>query len=392
MYANGVEFSGEGTAASRIANINASVDGRVAYSYDASTGAPSGSRVEYYHNDHLGNVRLAFSDLDGNGAITVGGIYDPTNEITQERHYYPFGLTHTGAWFATVAPEDAYRYNGIEFDEATQNYLAAFRSYDPSIGRWLHVDPLAEWAPNWSPYRFGFNNPVLYSDPFGLFESRKEARKHRRRTKGINIFNSRVKKQKDGSFSIDTRTASISKETNPEILSALGIKEESAIVVSSKVSAPKYNSEESYLTYLAPKIEPLSLWDYAMGRNQQNNFSYNRDGYATGLTPKGGGGGLELIAGGTGMAVLGMARVSKKAWGLKVGLGGSKKTLLTTALIHRQRTMLGLGNELWGVQRWTPFGRAAQAATYYGRWTSASLIGGGAGIAGYSYYDYLRNK
>src|SRR5690554_5148151 len=42
--------------------------------------------------------------------------------------------------------------------------------YDPAIGRWTSVDPLADLAPGWTPYRYGFNNPVRYTDPTGLFE------------------------------------------------------------------------------------------------------------------------------------------------------------------------------------------------------------------------------
>ena len=36
---------------------------------------------------------------------------------------------------------------------------------------WLSVDPLAEKAPNWTPYRYGFNNPIRYTDPAGMFEN-----------------------------------------------------------------------------------------------------------------------------------------------------------------------------------------------------------------------------
>ncbi|MDM1046592.1 hypothetical protein HX004_17405 [Myroides sp. 1354] len=35
---------------------------------------------------------------------------------------------------------------------------------------WLSVDPLAEQAVNWTPYRYGYNNPLKYTDPTGMLE------------------------------------------------------------------------------------------------------------------------------------------------------------------------------------------------------------------------------
>ncbi|MEL7003335.1 MAG: RHS repeat-associated core domain-containing protein, partial [Bacteroidota bacterium] len=127
-------------------------------------------RLEYYHKDHLGNVRLTFSDLDQDGAITVGSIYDPTNEIVLEKHYYPFGMDMTGAWFATVAPDNAYGYNGKELDEAMGLYDYGARYYDPAIARWGQVDPLAEIKPWVTPYNFVRNNPIDRIDPDGLHD------------------------------------------------------------------------------------------------------------------------------------------------------------------------------------------------------------------------------
>ena len=42
---------------------------------------------------------------------------------------------------------------------------------DASVSsRWISPDPLAEEAYSLTPYRFGFNNPILFSDPDGLWE------------------------------------------------------------------------------------------------------------------------------------------------------------------------------------------------------------------------------
>jgi len=42
------------------------------------------------------------------------------------------------------------------------------RMYDPQIGRFLHVDPLANLDFDLSPYAYANNNPILLNDPTGL--------------------------------------------------------------------------------------------------------------------------------------------------------------------------------------------------------------------------------
>ena len=50
-----------------------------------------------------------------------------------------------------------------------------YRQYDNAFRRFHGVDALVELAPDLTPYRFGFNNPVYWSDPTGLFESWQQA-------------------------------------------------------------------------------------------------------------------------------------------------------------------------------------------------------------------------
>ncbi len=124
-----------------------------------------GYKYIYQYKDHLGNIRLSYKDANKDGTIT-------TSEIVEEKNYYPFGLQHKGYNFAINGRKHNYGYNGQEFDESLGLNVSemTFRQYDPAIGRFNVIDAAAELAQNWTPYRFGFNNPVLFSDPSGLWE------------------------------------------------------------------------------------------------------------------------------------------------------------------------------------------------------------------------------
>ena len=60
-----------------------------------------------------------------------------------------------------------YRFNGKEQDEATGFYYYGARYYEPSLSRWLSVDPLAEKYQGFSPYNYTLNNPIMLVDPDG---------------------------------------------------------------------------------------------------------------------------------------------------------------------------------------------------------------------------------
>ena len=61
--------------------------------------------------------------------------------------------------------------NFINKSYKRQWYVYGARFYDAQLGRWHTSDPMAEVAYGWSPYRYGYNNPLKYSDPSGMLES-----------------------------------------------------------------------------------------------------------------------------------------------------------------------------------------------------------------------------
>jgi RHS repeat-associated protein len=135
-------------------------------------------RYVYNMTDHLGNIRVSYTYNTDESKL----------EIMEENHYYPYGMKHqnyniskleyvpgdSGVVLASAsALEFKYKFNGQEWQEELGLNTTAmdFRQYDNAIGRFTSIDALAELSYSITPFRFGFNNPIYWNDPTGLFES-----------------------------------------------------------------------------------------------------------------------------------------------------------------------------------------------------------------------------
>jgi len=155
------------------------------------------------YTDHLGNIRLSYTQDPQTGALA----------ILEEQHYYPFGLQHknyrserqkTARWavlanvpacragktkidllpeqnnekgLKEAAPPSVplqnpgykYKFNGKELQSefGVEMYDFGARNYDPALGRWMNIDPLAEQMYSYSPYSYAFDNPIYFFDEDG---------------------------------------------------------------------------------------------------------------------------------------------------------------------------------------------------------------------------------
>jgi RHS repeat-associated protein len=124
----------------------------------------------YEMSNHLGNVLVTVSDAripaNGTGGI-VGGYAAIVKSATD---YSAFGAPMPGRTFVG-ANKYRYTFNGKESDDETGTQDYGFRIYNPSLGRFLSVDPLTANYPMLTPYQFASDQPIWAIDLDGLERS-----------------------------------------------------------------------------------------------------------------------------------------------------------------------------------------------------------------------------
>jgi len=103
----------------------------------------------YYHADGLGSIV----------AIT-----DDSQNIVQQYSYESFGRVKV----SNRAFKDIYTYTGREWDREVALHYYRARYYDPMAGRFISKDPIGFYGDDVNLYNYLWDNPVNFTDPFGL--------------------------------------------------------------------------------------------------------------------------------------------------------------------------------------------------------------------------------
>jgi RHS repeat-associated protein len=182
---------------------------------------------EYFYSDHLGNTRVGFKVVNGSITKTSESDFDPLNVPLKNSQVV--NALQNRFEIQNHEKELTFGLNRINFGA---------RTFNPTIGRFDSVDPLAEAFEDVSPMSYCLGNPITMVDIDGMFAD------------------------------------SVKSQSLPEV------------VVTGKYSLM------SILINSGPKLEPFTgFWgnlDYFWNGGNYGRFHYNQQGEPTGLAPIGG--------------------------------------------------------------------------------------------------------
>lgn len=264
---------------------------------------------------------------------------------------------------------------------------------------WMSVDPLAEKTPNWSPYRYGFNNPINFTDPTGMFESKSDAKSWAKDNNiSIGWFSrNKVNQSEDGSWSVDNKKDGVSYSRAD---SGMGLSTERAdgVVESVFIGANKSYSQQASDAWNSPISRAIvpdkiglslssSITAYA-GMSTGLNFDWITRGHDASVTPY-----VTYVAGGqVGGKVMADALI-----GIGVGTygamdmrnlrpGEAARNLLGWSVYGSGGAGIGVGGSMTG-----SIGFSGSPFVTSPTWFSGSINGGaaiGAGVTGGVSYTF----
>jgi RHS repeat-associated protein len=133
-------------------------------------------RLTYFLKDHLGNVRARIAAPNFNSPVPSVPPSSPPSSpaytLLDTTDYYPLGLEISTPEGLLTSGNNPYLYNGKELDRmhGLNMYDYGARMYDPQLGRFHTVDPMADDPLNidFTPYHYVTNNPLKFIDPTGM--------------------------------------------------------------------------------------------------------------------------------------------------------------------------------------------------------------------------------
>jgi len=139
--------------------------------YYNNLGQTNEGQKRYELSNHLGNVLAVINDRKTKKEKLNTPYYEPT--VISAQDYFPFGQEMGSDRSFNASSSYRYGFNGKEKDEdgewgSTTHYDYGFRIYNPSIGRFLSVDPMTRGYPMLTPYQYASNSPIKLIDIDGL--------------------------------------------------------------------------------------------------------------------------------------------------------------------------------------------------------------------------------
>lgn len=137
------------------------IDGNVHASYlygdriDEILQMKKNNKTYYFHTNHLGST-LALTDEKK----TL------TERVTYDLYGQPAFTDAQGQKSTYSFVENTILFTGREYDYESGNYHFRARSLHPQTGRFMQHDPLL-YIDGMNDYRYGYNNPVSFTDPTG---------------------------------------------------------------------------------------------------------------------------------------------------------------------------------------------------------------------------------